>query len=56
MRGMDLNELGGIFILFVGVWMYGLGYVSVQALDKTIPEFELNALRLLGRSCTLLIP
>ena len=45
---MDLNEVTGLFILFVEVWLYGLGYICVQALDKMLPEVELNAVRLLG--------
>ena len=45
---MDLQELSGIAFLLVDVWMYGFGFVFVQALDMSIPEIELNALRLLG--------
>ncbi len=46
---MDLSEFGGIAVLVVMVWMYGFGTAFVQGLDKSIPEIELNAMRILGK-------
>ena len=40
--------IGALFAL-LSVTFWTLGMVSVQALQRTIPDFELNVIRLAGR-------
>ncbi len=44
----------GIGAIFLASWLYGFGYLFVQALGDSIPDIELNALRLMGELCTLI--
>ena len=52
---MDLHEVAGMLILCVEVWLYGFGYICVQELDKSLPDIQLNALRLSGETLLLLL-
>ena len=46
---MSTQILTGIALTVTAACLYGFGTVFVQALDQTIPVFELNTLRLIGR-------
>ncbi len=46
---MSTQILTGIGLTVTSAWLYGFGTVFVQALDQTIPVFELNTLRLTGK-------
>ncbi len=45
----DEKQAGfGICCVVLSSWLFGFGYIFVQALDNRIPELELNAIRLGG--------
>ena len=45
---MKSTELIGLGLIFLAMWFYCFGFSFVQALDCSIPDIELNGIRLLG--------
>ena len=43
------DQILGCTLGFTGVTLLALGGVSIQALDKCIPVFQLNVARLVGK-------
>ena len=43
------EEVAGAGLAFISMTFWTLGTVSVQALAGAIPDFELNAIRLIGK-------
>ena len=46
-------EILGVALGIIGVTLLTVGGVSIQALDKSVPLFQMNAMRLIGKTLSI---